>query len=83
MDEFLCDGEEAGATAELPEGMAVILSADIVESTALAERLGLSADTVQTHRIHIMNKLGLHNRAQLVSYVVKLGLLADSDGTSV
>ncbi len=42
----------------------------------IAERLGLSIHTVQSHRIHIMNKLGLHNRAQLVSYAVRLGLLA-------
>lgn len=46
----------------------------------VAEKLGLSVHTVQSHRIHIMNKLGLHNRAQLVSYAVKLGLLADSNG---
>lgn len=45
----------------------------------IADRLGLSVHTVQTHRIHIMNKLGLHNRAQLVSYAVRLGLLGDSD----
>ncbi len=47
----------------------------------VADKLALSVHTVQSHRIHIMNKLGLHNRAQLVSYAVKLGLLADSDGT--
>lgn len=46
----------------------------------VAEKLGLSVHTIQSHRIHIMNKLGLHNRAQLVSYAVKLGLLADSNG---
>ncbi len=49
----------------------------------IAERLDLSAHTIQTHRIHIMNKLGLHNRAQLVSYAVRLGLVGGSDGASV
>lgn len=44
----------------------------------IAEKLGLSVHTVQTHRVHIMNKLGLHNRAQLVSYAARLGLLSDS-----
>jgi adenylate cyclase len=43
IDEFLSEGEEAEAKAELPEGMAVILFADIVESTALTERLGDAA----------------------------------------
>ncbi len=44
IDEFLGEGEEeAEAKAELPEGMAVILFADIVESTALTEQLGDAA----------------------------------------
>ncbi len=43
IDEFLGEGGEAAASAELPEGMAVILFADIVESTALTERLGDAA----------------------------------------
>ena len=43
IDEFLSEGDDATATSELPEGMAVILFADIVESTALTEQLGDAA----------------------------------------
>ncbi len=43
IDDFLGEGEEASATSDLPEGMAVILFADIVESTALTEQLGDAA----------------------------------------
>jgi class 3 adenylate cyclase len=43
VDEFLADGEEAPAAPELPEGMAVLLFADIAESTALTEQLGDAA----------------------------------------
>jgi len=43
FDEFLSEGAEPETKAELPEGMAVILFADIVESTALTERLGDAA----------------------------------------
>ena len=43
IDEFLGEGDEADTKAELPEGMAVILFADIVESTALTEQLGDTA----------------------------------------
>jgi class 3 adenylate cyclase len=43
IDEFLSEGEEAEPKAELPEGMAVILFADIVESTSLTEELGDAA----------------------------------------
>jgi len=30
---------------------------------------------VQTHRTHIMEKLDLHNRAQLVRYAIRKGLI--------
>ena len=43
IDEFLGEGEEPTAAAELPEGMAVILFADIVDSTALTEEMGDAA----------------------------------------
>ena len=43
IDDFLDEGEEAEPKTELPEGMAVILFADIVESTALTEELGDAA----------------------------------------
>ena len=43
IDEFLGEGEEAEVKAELPEGMAVILFADIANSTALTEQLGDAA----------------------------------------
>jgi len=42
IDEFLAEGEEAAAPV-LPQGTAVILFADIVDSTALTERLGDAA----------------------------------------
>jgi len=41
IDEFLGEGEEAAA--HLPSGTAIILFADIVDSTALTERLGDAA----------------------------------------
>jgi len=37
---FLSEGQEEEATPELPSGTAIILFADIVDSTALTERLG-------------------------------------------
>jgi len=43
IDEFLGEGEETEPKAELPEGTAVILFADIAESTALTEELGDAA----------------------------------------
>ena len=43
IDEFLGEGEAADTKTELPEGMAVILFADIAGSTAFTEQLGDSA----------------------------------------
>ncbi len=43
---------------------------------AIADTLCLSINTVQTHRTHIMNKLNLHSRAELMKYAVRLGLLS-------
>lgn len=45
----------------------------------IAELLVLSINTVQTHRAHIMEKLKLHNRSELVRYAIRKGLIeADS-----
>jgi len=41
----------------------------------IAKRLAISVRTVERHRSSIMNKLGLQNRAQLVTYAVQRGLL--------
>lgn len=44
----------------------------------IADRLSLSVHTVQAHRGHIMDKLGLHTRAQLVTYAARMGLLSEN-----
>jgi DNA-binding NarL/FixJ family response regulator len=41
----------------------------------IAELLMLSAKTVQTHRAHAMEKLGLHERTALVRYAIRTGLI--------
>jgi class 3 adenylate cyclase len=43
INEFLGEGEETPPAPDLPEGMAVLLFADIAESTALTEQLGDAA----------------------------------------
>jgi DNA-binding NarL/FixJ family response regulator len=40
----------------------------------LAKRLHISVKTVQTHRQHIMDKLDLHNLAELTKYAIREGL---------
>jgi len=51
------------------------LAAEALSNPAIAERLGISARTAETHRAHIMQKLGLRNRTELIAYAVRRGLI--------
>lgn len=41
----------------------------------IADKLFLSVKTVETHRTHIMEKLGVHDRVELVKYAIRTGLI--------
>jgi two-component system response regulator NreC len=43
----------------------------------IAKALFVSVRTAETHRAHIMQKLGIHTRAELVRYAISRGLLED------
>jgi two-component system response regulator NreC len=43
----------------------------------IGERLYLSVRTVETHRAHIQQKLGLSSRAELVGYALRRGLISE------
>jgi DNA-binding CsgD family transcriptional regulator len=42
----------------------------------VADTLGISANTVESHRKHIIDKLDLHSTADLVRYAIRHGILA-------
>ncbi|MEB3330264.1 MAG: response regulator transcription factor [Candidatus Sericytochromatia bacterium] len=42
----------------------------------IAEELVISVRTGETHRAHVMDKLGFKNRAELVAYAIRKGILA-------
>lgn len=44
-------------------------------SKDVAQVLGMSVKTAMTHREHLMEKLGLHNRADLVRFAVRRGVI--------
>ncbi len=59
------------------ERQVLTLIAEGKTSQQIAEELFLSVNTVQTHRAHIMEKLHLHNRTELIRYALRRGLIAE------
>lgn len=41
----------------------------------IADLLNLSVRTVQNHRAHIMEKLGMHDRGELIKYAIQKGII--------
>ncbi len=48
-------------------------------STEIAERLTISARTVETHRSNLMRKLGLGNQTELIRFAIRKGVLPLDD----
>ena len=42
----------------------------------IGDLLVVSVSTVQTHRAHVMAKLGLHSRTELVKYAIRQGIIS-------
>jgi DNA-binding NarL/FixJ family response regulator len=51
------------------------LAAEGLNNPAIGERLGISPRTAETHRAHVMEKLGLRNRTALIAYALRRGLI--------
>ena len=58
------------------------LAAEGKSNPAIGERLGISPRTAQTHRAHVMEKLGLRTRRDLIVYAVSRGLFPEAPGDS-
>ena len=73
------DENEANVTTyqELTKREKEILSlvAKGYSNKEIAEMLFLSVKTIETHRSHIVEKLQLRTRSELVNYAIKKGLL--------
>jgi DNA-binding NarL/FixJ family response regulator len=55
------------------------LIAEGITSKGIAERLGTSIKTAETHRSNLMRKLGLHSIAALTRYAIKEGISSMND----
>ncbi len=72
-------GEERDSYSGLTERKREILKlvAEGYTNNQIGELLFISPKTVDTHRTHVMDKLNLHSRAELVKYAMRRGLLED------
>ncbi len=52
----------------------------VTTNRALARQLGVSENTVKFHVRNILDKLHLHNRAQVVSYALRHGIVSPAEG---
>jgi two-component system response regulator NreC len=58
------------------EGEILLLIGEGHSGKEIARQLGISSHTVQSHRWNIMEKLNLHNRAELIKYAIRRGLIS-------
>jgi DNA-binding NarL/FixJ family response regulator len=76
--------ENAGAEAGAPDPWETLtdrekqvfkLVAEGKSNKEVAELLGISVKTAMSHREHVMEKLQLHNRTELVRYALRVGVI--------
>ncbi len=74
-------GEEKDSYAKLTtrEREVLKLIGEGYTSREIAEVLFLSINTVERHRTNIMDKLGLHNKSQLIRFAIRKGLVKLED----
>jgi len=41
----------------------------------IADMLSISIRTVENHRAHVMQKLGIHDRGDLIKYAIQKGII--------
>ena len=74
--DYLSGGEQGAAvTLTSREREVLRLIASGQKNREIAETLGIAIKTVETHRTKIMQKLDLHNSAELATYAMRRGMI--------
>jgi DNA-binding NarL/FixJ family response regulator len=58
-----------------------LLVEGVTSNRKLAKQLGVSENTIKFHVRHVLDKLHLHNRAQVVGYALRHGLVEPREGS--
>ena len=74
-------GEEKDSCARLTarEREVLKLIGEGYTSREIAEMLFLSINTIERHRTNLMDKLGMHNKSQLIRFAIRKGLVKLED----
>ena len=81
---LVADYVSRAGEGDLPEGYGgltprerevLTLIGEGLTNKEIAEHLVISLSTVQTHYAHIVEKLGLNNRAELIKYAIQHGMI--------
>lgn len=73
--EYLDGAEVANAQLTAREREVLQLIAQGLKNREIADALAIAIKTVETHRTKIMQKLDLHNSAELAAYAIRRGLI--------
>jgi DNA-binding NarL/FixJ family response regulator len=71
----LADEDNEAGPLTNREREVLILIAEGYTNREIAQMLHISPKTVDVHRTNIMQKLGLHNRTELIKYAIRKGLV--------
>jgi two-component system, NarL family, response regulator NreC len=75
VKEYLEGSDMGGAALTAREREVLQLIARGHKNREIADDLGIAIKTVETHRTKIMQKLDLHNSAELAAYAIRRGLI--------
>ncbi len=70
---------DAYETLTARERQILLLAAEGCTNADIAARLSISPRTAETHRAHLMHKLGLKTQTELVRYCLRRGILPPDD----
>lgn len=75
VKEYLEGSDMGGGSLTAREREVLQLIARGHKNREIADELGIAIKTVETHRTKIMQKLDLHNSAELAAYAIRRGLI--------
>jgi len=74
--DYMTDGGDPYDTLTTRERQVLQAVAEGSTNRQVAEQLGLAVKTVDTHRMRLMRKLGIHDQTNLVKFAVRRGLIS-------